>query len=74
VKSIGEAFDRLDENSFDLIFLDYLLPDGNGLDFLEAINTKRVETPVVVITGQGDELIASGSSRPVLMTIFPKPR
>ena len=30
-----------------------------GLDFLEAVNSKGLETPVVVITGQGDELIAS---------------
>ncbi len=59
VKSVQEAFERLDKDRLDLIFLDYLLPDGNGLDFLETINTKRLETPVVVITGQGDELIAS---------------
>ena len=59
VKSIGEAFDRLEKEYFDLIFLDYLLPDGTGLDFLEAISSKGMETPVVVITGQGDELIAS---------------
>ncbi len=59
VNSIGKAFDRLEKGSFDLIFLDYLLPDGTGLDFLEAIHSKGIETPVVVITGQGDELIAS---------------
>ena len=59
VKSIREAFNRLDKNRFDLIFLDYLLPDGTGLEFLEAINNKGLEIPVVVITGQGDELIAS---------------
>ncbi len=59
VKSIAEAFDRLERVRFDLIFLDYLLPDGTGLDFLAAVNSKGMETPVVVITGQGDELIAS---------------
>lgn len=59
VKSIKAAFDRLDADRFDLIFLDYMLPDGTGLNFLEAVNSKGLETPVVVITGQGDELIAS---------------
>ncbi|MEE4112435.1 MAG: diguanylate cyclase [Desulfobacteraceae bacterium] len=59
VRSIRDAFSRLDKDRFDLIFLDYLLPDGTGLDFLEAINNKGIETPAVVITGQGDELIAS---------------
>lgn len=58
-KSFEEGLNRLEQWRFDLIFLDYLLPDGTGLDFLEAINSKGVETPVVVITGQGDELIAS---------------
>ena len=59
VKSLQAAFDRLEKGKFDLIFLDYLLPDGNGLEFIEAVNSKRLEIPVVVITGQGDELIAS---------------
>jgi two-component system cell cycle response regulator len=59
VISIKEAFNRLEKGHFDLVFLDYMLPDGTGLDFLEAISRKGVETPVVVITGQGDELIAS---------------
>ena len=57
--SIGAAFDRLEKERFDLIFLDYLLPDGTGLEFIEAIHSQGMETPVVVITGQGDELIAS---------------
>ena len=59
VKSLQDAFDQLEEIHFDLIFLDYMLPDGNGLEFIDAVNRMGLETPVVVITGQGDELIAS---------------
>jgi two-component system cell cycle response regulator len=59
VKRIAEALNSLEKGRFDLIFLEYQLPDGNGLEFLEAIHSKVVDTPVVVITGQGDELIAS---------------
>ncbi len=59
VKSIRAGFKQLETGKFDLIFLDYLLPDGNGLDFLETVNRKGFDIPVVVITGQGDELIAS---------------
>lgn len=58
-KQMGEALASIEKNRFDLIFLEYILPDGNGLEFLEAINSKGVNTPVVVITGHGDELIAS---------------
>lgn len=58
-KSFKDALGRLAEGTFDLIFLDYLLADGNGLEFLETVNRKGIETPVVVITGQGDDMIAS---------------
>ena len=59
VKTLESALAHLKTGPFDLIFLDYLLPDGNGIEFLETVNRKGIETPVVVITGQGDELIAS---------------
>lgn len=42
-----------------MIFLDYVLPDGDGMDLLRTIDKKKVDIPVVIITGQGDELIAS---------------
>lgn len=58
-KNIATALQALKENHFDLIFLDYALPDGNGLDFMQEIVTNGFEIPVVVITGQGDEMIAS---------------
>ncbi len=56
--SIEYALKVLKENHFDLILLDYLLPDGNGLDFLRRMEKEGLEIPAVVITGQGDEMIA----------------
>lgn len=58
-KSINEAIQALENEIFDLIFLDYMLPDGNGLDFLTIMKKKGFEIPVVVVTGQGDEMIAT---------------
>jgi two-component system, cell cycle response regulator len=58
-KNIATALQALKEHHFDLIFLDYALPDGTGLDFIQETVTNGVEIPVVVITGQGDEMIAS---------------
>ena len=58
-KRIDEALDMLEKKHFDLLFLEYLLPDGNGLAFLDTLNSKRTDIPTVVITGQGDEMIAS---------------
>jgi diguanylate cyclase (GGDEF)-like protein len=56
--SIKDALKALKQNHFDLILLDYLLSDGNGLDFLRRMEKEGLEIPAVVITGQGDEMIA----------------
>ena len=57
--SIEQAFCELEQSHFDLIFLDYYLPDGSGIDFLKRMEKKGLGIPVVVITGQGDEMVAS---------------
>ncbi|MBP1740239.1 MAG: hypothetical protein H6Q48_2532 [Deltaproteobacteria bacterium] len=58
-RSIQDGLLCLERNNFDLVLLDYLLPDGNGLDFLKTMNARRIDVPVVFITGQGDEMIAA---------------
>jgi len=45
-------------NSFDCIFLDYLLPGDNGLSLLKRIRDNGIGTPIVIITSQGNEHIA----------------
>jgi diguanylate cyclase (GGDEF)-like protein len=57
--NIADALSKLKERRFDLIFLDYSLPDGNGLDFLARLQVEGMDTPVVVITAHGDEMIAA---------------
>ena len=43
----------------DIVLLDLNLPDGDGLEFLEAINDYAGEkVPVIMLTGQGDEKMA----------------
>ena len=43
---------------FDLVFLDYSLPQGDGLWFLEEIRRVEASPPVVMVTGRGDEGVA----------------
>jgi len=62
-KSMDEAVKMLQRNQFDLVFLDYLLPDGNGIDLLGIMNQQGIEVPTIFITGQGDEMVASQAIR-----------
>ena len=58
-KTIADAISLLTGSEIDLILLDYLLPDGTGFDFMAQALEKGIKTPVVVLTGKGDEMIAS---------------
>ena len=61
--SIDEAKDVLEKNHFDLIFLDGHLSNGDSLDFLIALGKEGFDLPVVVLTGQGDEMTAAHAIR-----------
>lgn len=58
-KRIDKAIGLLKTEEFDLILLDYVLPDGNGFNMLSKMDKEDFDVPVVIITGQGDEIIAS---------------
>jgi two-component system catabolic regulation response regulator CreB len=50
--SLREAQQRLE--GADLVILDLVLPDGNGLDFLRALRAKS-DVPVIVLTSRDEE-------------------
>jgi len=66
------AFERLETACFDMILLDYQLPDGTGLGFLESLKQTQLDVPVVIITGQGDEILASNSIQAGAYDYLPK--
>lgn len=52
------ALSILKTHQFDCIFVDYLLPDQDGLALAKQLQQLQVDAPFVVLTGQGDEQIA----------------
>ena len=59
-----EGLRRVTAEPFDLILLDYHLPDGNGLDLCRQIRTFDVSTPILLVTVTHtithEEVIAAG--------------
>lgn len=53
-----EALEKLGRDGYDIAFLDLRLPDKNGIEVLESIVRSGDKTPVIMITGQGDEKAA----------------
>jgi signal transduction histidine kinase len=54
----NSAIAILKDNLYDCVFLDYRLPDQDGLALIQQLRALEVKVPLVVLTGQGDEQIA----------------
>ena len=54
----GLLLNQIFECKFDCVFLDYGLPDGDGLSLVKHLREAGLKVPLIVLTGQGDEQIA----------------
>jgi PAS domain S-box-containing protein len=51
----SEALERALRQEFDVLLLDYRLPELSGLDLLKELRSAGRDTPVVLVTGQGNQ-------------------
>ncbi|QSJ18380.1 response regulator [Nostoc sp. UHCC 0702] len=54
----NDALSALRNTTFDCVFLDYRLPDQDGLALIQKLRSWEIKVPLVVLTAQGDEEIA----------------
>ncbi|GAA4296457.1 hybrid sensor histidine kinase/response regulator [Nibribacter koreensis] len=68
----AEALQALAQKQFDFIFIDFMLPDMNGLELLQIIRERGITTPVQIVTSQGDERIAVEAMKTGASDYLPK--
>ncbi|MFP4051204.1 MAG: response regulator [Thermoplasmata archaeon] len=56
--SARDAIDKIKMKRYDAVVSCYLMPDMDGLDFLEKLRDQGEDIPFVVLTGRGGEEIA----------------
>jgi DNA-binding response OmpR family regulator len=52
------AVDALSQSQYDVVILDYRMPEMSGLNVLQWMYEEKFETPVIMLTGAGSEMIA----------------
>lgn len=62
-KTGEECLKAISDDQYDTILLDYSLPRMSGIEVLEKIRGMGIETPVIIVTGYGDEKVAVNSMK-----------
>lgn len=67
VANLGAALDRLENEQFDIVLLDYQMPGMNGLDGLDLARRLATDTPIAIISGTtrrdlAEEVMARGGA------------
>lgn len=59
VNTVPDFWECLSKNNYDILFLDYRLPNANGLEILAHLGEVGITIPTVMMTGEGSENIAA---------------
>jgi two-component system copper resistance phosphate regulon response regulator CusR len=50
--TVEGALRHVDRETFDVILLDLMLPDGDGMELLSTLRSRHIQTPVLVLTAR----------------------
>lgn len=67
-----DALEKISNNDYDCIILDYLLPGSDGLQSIAEIRKIDRNTPIIVVTGVDDKLVATRCIQEGAQNYFPK--
>ena len=56
--SVDEAFKKMEQQNYDAIISDYVMPQKDGLQFLQGLRERQNSIPFVIFTGKGREEVA----------------
>lgn len=73
VAAAADAFAKLESATYDLVLLDYAMPQMNGLDALGEIKRRHPQVPVVLISAAGDGAIVSRAEQAGAAAFLKKP-
>lgn len=51
---LNQAFKLVDKQEYELLLIDYRLPDGTGLDLLKHVRNKGLQVPIIIMTSFND--------------------
>ncbi len=68
-----EGLKRLESSVYDLVLLDLMMPDRSGLEVLDEIRKRDIETPVFLITAYGSIEVAVEALKSGANDYFSKP-
>lgn len=52
-----KAIEAIGQSQHDVYLLDYRLGERSGLDILRSVGGKQLQSPMILLTGQGDDLV-----------------
>ncbi len=73
VYSGHEAIENLNHDNYDIILLDLIMPEMNGLETLEQMNQMKITIPVIIVTGVKDKKVADDAIKLGAVDFIPKP-
>jgi CheY-like chemotaxis protein len=69
----NEAIAALEENSFDAILLDLMMPRTNGYEVIHHVTSKKLGIPIVIATAAVKQIDNSRIDRTVVVAVIKKP-